>query len=234
MRPFISFFGAKWYHAKRYRAPSSGLVVEPFAGSAGFSVRHAVPEAILVEKDPVIAGVWKWLIESDAEDVMQLPMLEPGQHLDEIDAPEPAKNLIGFWLNKGHPTPCKTMSAWGRDPRYASQFWGPKIRSRIASQVEQISRWTVIEGDYTKAPDIAADWFIDPPYYVKGHHYRCGSGGIDYAHLAQWCRHRRGRVQVCEQKGAEWLPFRELGRFKSTTRKTGQDCRSKEVVWTNG
>ena len=37
MRPLFPFYGSKWRDAKRYGAPVFGHVVEPFAGSAGYS-----------------------------------------------------------------------------------------------------------------------------------------------------------------------------------------------------
>jgi len=98
--------------------------------------------------------------------------------------------------------------------------------------------WRVIEGDYSEAPDIEATWFVDPPYHVSGARaskaergrvrYPNGADDIDYPALARWCRSRRGQVIVCEQPGADWLPFRALGETQ-----TVGDRRSGEVVWTN-
>ena len=72
-----------------------------------------------------------------------------------------------------------------------------------------------------------ATWFIDPPYQVAGRHYRFGSEQLDYARLAKWCRSRPGQVIVCENEGADWLPFRPLAAVKTTRAKR----RSKEVIW---
>ncbi len=60
---------------------------------------------------------------------------------------------------------------------------------------------------------------------------RCGrilaSKDIDYSGLAEWCKTRKGQVIVCEQLGADWLPFRELTKIK------GLKNKSTEVIWTN-
>jgi hypothetical protein len=65
------------------------------------------------------------------------------------------------------------------------------------------------EGSYEDAPDVEATWFIDPPYqHANRRGYLCK--GIDYARLSDWCRSRRGQVIVCEQEGADWLPFKPL------------------------
>lgn len=65
----------------------------------------------------------------------------------------------------------------------------------------------MICGDYTDAPDVAATWFIDPPYQIAGREYRHDSRAIDYTALGAWCHARRGQVIACENVGADWLPF---------------------------
>ena len=82
-------------------------------------------------------------------------------------------------------------------------------RQRIALQVDRIKHWQVIEGDYTTAPDIEATWHIDPPYNNKpGKYYPYQPDS--FADLGQWCTTRKGLVMVCENDGAEWLPFKPL------------------------
>jgi hypothetical protein len=50
--------------------------------------------------------------------------------------------------------------------------WNARSRERIASQVERIRHWQIVQGDYAKAPDVDATWFIDPPYVGRaGRHY---------------------------------------------------------------
>src|SRR5688500_5758691 len=45
MRPFLSFYGAKWRSAPWYGPPTHDVVVEPFAGSAGYSAYYGVRRA---------------------------------------------------------------------------------------------------------------------------------------------------------------------------------------------
>jgi len=111
-------------------------------------------------------------------------------------------------------------------------FWGEVIRERVASQVAFISHWTVIEGDYSQAPDLEATWFIDPPYAEAGRLYRHSSKNIDYVALGNWCKTRKGQVIVCENEGATWLPFRFFMATKSTPGSRGK-AKSQEVIWTN-
>lgn len=75
MRPFFTYFGAKWAAAKRYPEPTSGFVVEPFAGAAGYSVHWEVPRVILLDTDPNIVGTWKYLIGVSAAEIRSLPLI---------------------------------------------------------------------------------------------------------------------------------------------------------------
>jgi hypothetical protein len=119
-----------------------------------------------------------------------------------------------------------------RDGTHSTEFWGPEIRARIASQLEYIRHWIAIEGQYSDCPDLDATWFVDPPYRRAGKYYVRPSGSIDFAHLAQWCKSRKGQVIVCENEGADWLPFVPFRAIKATSgaRRSGL---SKEVIWTN-
>ena len=69
---------------------------------------------------------------------------------------------------------------------------------------------------YSDLPNEEAHWFVDPPYNNKaGASYEFNCDGIDYKHLAEWCLERNGSVDVCEQFGADWLPFEVLKLHKS-------------------
>ena len=71
MRPFFGFYGGKWRDTpKYYPAPDHDTIVEPFAGSAGYSVRYADRNVILGEKDAVIFGVWDYLIRVPAHEIL--------------------------------------------------------------------------------------------------------------------------------------------------------------------
>lgn len=210
LRPFFSYFGGKWTLAPKYTAPEHDTIVEPFAGSAGYATRYPDRDVILVERSPVVAAMWRWLIGVSSDEVMSLPtdLSAPLDHLS-----PGARALIGFWRARGRVRPASTTnSSWLKSGRWPTSFWGEHIRARIATQVQQIRHWRVIEGDYTAAPDVVATWFVDPPY-VGARHY---TARVDnYAALATWCLSRRGLAIVCEQGGADWLPFRRFRKAKS-------------------
>lgn len=215
MRPFFPFYGSKWNIARHYPAPVGDVVVEPFAGGAGYSSFYGVRKAVLVDKDPIIAGLWRYLIKARADEILALPdMPEVGDHVDNYVIPQEAKWLIGFWLNRGSASPKKSRTAYSARTDRAQLNWGGRAKERIASQLERIRDWTVVEGDYHRAPDTEATWFVDPPYGDKGRFYRVQFS--DFSALGEWCRARRGLLIACEGEGADWLPFTPLGSFKSS------------------
>lgn len=240
MHPFFTFYGGKYRAAPHYPDPQFGTIVEPFAGAAGYSVRHHARRVILVERDPNVAATWRYLLRVSPAEVLALPDLAPGQSVDDLAVCPEARLLIGWYCGRGLAAPRKTQSVWisnhisgmygnGPSPCIA---WGSAIRQRIAAQVGYIRHWTIIEGTYRDAPDIEATWFIDPPYAVAGKHYRFGASTIDYGDLADFCRERQGQVMVCENEGATWLPFRPFRSIKASEGKYGGKV-SREALWTN-
>jgi hypothetical protein len=242
MRPFWRYFGGKWRASgKLYPPPDPDLlIVEPFAGAAGYSTRHAHRQVILVEKDECVAGVWRYLINADPAEIEQLPLLDADHNPDAdprtFDIPVAAQHLIGFWLNTGTTHPGFKLTGRNRKWRTA----GGKLRggftedarARIAQQVPLIKEWRVVEGDYLAAPAVEATWFVDPPYVGMGYRYRCGSAGIDYMALGVFCLAQRGPIIVCEGPGADWLPFEKAGIIKGGAghKRAGK---STEYVWMN-
>jgi site-specific DNA-adenine methylase len=234
VKPFFCFFGGKYRAAPRYPPPVYDTIIEPFAGSAGYSVRYYDRNIILVEKNPKIVATWRYLINASPDQIMDLPLYDgTWATVEDLDIELDAKYLIGWWLNKGSSEPCKSPSAWMRSGMYPNYCWGEVIRNRIASQVGYIKHWEIIEGDYSSAPDIEASWFVDPPYEISGKRYRYGSKLIDYQKLADWCRGRPGQVIVCENEGANWLPFKAFTRSLATAGKKRTGF-SDEAIWTNG
>lgn len=253
LRPFFSYYGSKFRLAPHYAPPRYTTIYEPFAGSAGYALAYPDRRVVLIDKDPVIAGLWNYLIHVSPEEIMRLPA-----HVENVDdhaIPQEAKWLIGFWLNAATTAPCRTPSKWvrqaqagdnwesqpspgrtrvGYTPQAAKdRFWGEGKRALIASQVDKIRHWEVRHGSYADIPDEEATWFVDPPYRVMGAYYKMSAKQIDFAHLGEWCRSRSGQVIVCENAGAGWLPFRLFRDVKSNQARRGAKARNVEVIWTS-
>lgn len=231
LKPFWRGYGGKWRAAPRYPAPEHGTIVEPFAGTAGYSLRHAERNVILVELYPVIAELWRYLISVSADEIRRIPCVE---HVDDLPAwvPQGGRWLVGLCMSNAVTTPRKSLSSGLRQLAARGRTfvgWTEAQRERVASQVQYIRHWRIIEGDYTRAPDLRATWFVDPPYNnAAGQHYPHGPDGINYPALGNWCRSRQGQVIVCENEGADWLPFEPFATIKAGPAKRV----SREVIWT--
>ncbi len=227
LRPFWRYYGGKWRAAPRYPKPQHDTIIEPFAGSAGYSLRYANRRVILVEKYPVIAEMWRYLIGVSSKEIRSIPTVTS---VDDLPAwvPQGGRWLVGSTLNAATTAPRRTLSAGLSALGGRFDGWTPATRERVAQSVGSIRHWQIIEGDYTAAPDIEATWFIDPPYNNgPGMRYVHGPSSLDYQALGDWCQARRGRVVVCENEGADWLPFQPFATFKPGVNGKG----SREVVY---
>ncbi len=219
------YYGNKSTIAHTYPKPMQDVVVEPFAGSAAYASLHSEREITLVDADPIIAGLWRWLVSADPAEILALPVVGPYEGLR-----QEAQSLIGFWLNHSSPKPKLTMGSWAKSGARPNSFWGPVARQLVANQVTKIRHWKVIQGSYADLPDIEGTYFVDPPYQGKpGRAYTYNH--VDYEHLGAWCMSRRGQVIACEQEGATWLPFKPHTKI-STHSSYAKKAKSSEVVWT--
>lgn len=224
---FFPFFGAKHNLCRWYPPPERGTLIEPFAGSAGYAHLHWDRKVWLNDLDPIVYGVWDYLIAAQKKDIQKLPLLEPGQSVADLRVHQEAKWLIGFWCYRGATVPHNTLASWSK--KWPNRFWGTYIRDVLAEQVECINHWKVTLRPYEELPNRKATWFIDPPYEDGGSHYR--KRGIDFGGLKRWVLSRNGQLIVCERAGAEWLPG-EHATIEHRTLKRGQNKgRTKETYW---
>jgi hypothetical protein len=229
IRTFFNYYGGKWRVARQYPEPQHDWICEPFAGGAGYALNYPDRNVLLIEAAEPIAAVWAYLIRVSASEVRSLPLLSVGQSTDDLPGlTQEQRWLIGLWCNPGSATPKKRLGKF-------HPAWGEDVRERVASQVDRIRHWVVVHGTYRDAPNYGPPmtWFVDPPYQVAGKHYPMGSSKIDFADLAEWCRERRGQTIVCENSGANWLPFEPFATIKAGSGK-GKTGYSEEVVWYGG
>jgi site-specific DNA-adenine methylase len=216
------YYGSKSKIVDLYPSPKYGKIIEPFAGSARYSLKYFDREVLLVDKYPVIVDLWKYLKEASEADILSLPGVLAGQELRTLKLDRGAELLIGFCINNGSSQPKKTGSGYGTN----FNTWS-KDRKRIAKSLYKIRHWEIRLGSYEDLPNEPATWFIDPPYQKGGEYYRVNNKQIDYPHLAEWSRSRLGQVIVCENTAADWLPFYPMRPLHGQARKTV------EAIWSN-
>lgn len=212
LRPFFPYYGSKWRLAHRLPAPERDLIVEPFAGSACYSLHHHEKQVLLLDKDETVAELWRWLIrQASAELVLALPDCED---LDSLPGwvPTPARALIGFWLARCSARPRQRLTSMAAAGSTMSR-WGLPVRQMVAAQLPSIRHWQVIQGTYQELDSrLQATWFVDPPYRGKaGRRYRCSSSSLNFDELGNWLADLAGQVIVTELADADWLrrlPFR--------------------------
>ncbi len=235
LKPFFSYFGGKYRIAPKYPRPRWKTLIEPFAGSAGYSVRYPNRDVRLYDINPTVFGTWDYLIKASRKEVLALPLVF--DDLRDLSICQEAKWLIGWWVNQANAQPCNVPGAWMRESMedewfnspYNHTHWSKGTRSRIACQLYAIRHWKVYNRSYRSIANRRATWFVDPPYQESGKRYPFS--GLDYAHLADWTKSRRGQVIACGEPSDTWIPFRP---FVITRRRAGYNrCTlSQEVIWT--
>lgn len=235
----INIFGSKVSNAHRYPEPQYDRIIEPFAGGAGYSLLHHTKDVVLCDIRPDVVNTWRYLIDTPPEDILALPLIEPGQLVSELDCSDEGKLLISWCCNQTA-KPAKRLSSWGAYhlSKGAACYWSPARREQAAEIAAKVKHWTVVQCSAKHAMRTALDsftfmtWFIDPPYIACPKQY--GTEPLDYGALGAYCRQLLGQVIVCERAGADWLPFKPLYESLTSARGSLGKGSCKEAIWTNG
>jgi len=210
-------YGRKKKIVRRYPAPKFQTIIEPFAGSAAYSLHgnNWRKKVILIEKDKRIAEIWNWLInEATSKEILAMPDLQIGERSSNFLHILHAATKQAFYYKRIKVTPVLERN-WRIN------------KKKMAENIHKVKHWEIICGDYTEAPDVEATWFIDPPYrYDSGLGYHHGSDSLDYESLAKWTLKRNGQIIFCEGPRADYLPFEPLITLKGVAGK-----RSKEMIF---
>ena len=234
--PLFKWFGSKWLSARTLPPPLHDQIIEPFAGSAGYALRHARRQVLVCETDPHIKSLWSWLVGEATEDAIRaIPVGVPeGADIRTLGLSAGQALLLKTWQRTNNVGDCWTISPWGNKPGQ----WTANTRARVASEFGEIAHWRVGRGDgrdeLAAAHTAETTWFVDPPYQ---HNYSYRQAPLDYARLAALVLTQSGQRIACEaicpKTGTrpDWLPFADFGSRITSRRKAENHHHSHELIW---
>jgi len=219
----FSYYGSKSKIVDYYPPPKYSKIIEPFAGSARYSLKYFDRDITLIDKYDVIVRIWNWLKVASKNDILSIPEPKIRQVIKREDYDcEEMFLLMSFVIKSGTAIPAyKVCSNRGEDGQISD------ILKNIANQLFKIRHWNIKQGDYRELINEDQTWFIDPPYQFGGDRYKESNKKINFIELGEWCKSRRGQVIVCENTKANWLPFLPMIDMRGTMYKTT------EAIWSN-
>ena len=218
----IPYFGSKSNLAGKYPPPKHSKIIEPFAGSARYSLKYYNRDILLIDKYPVIIEIWHYLQNASENDILGLPKIQKGQKVSDFTLSDIEAKFMGFLVQASQGQPRNaTGTLNGIDVE--------RDLKRIAKNLFKIKHWVIKDGSYEDLENEEATWFIDPPYQYGGEHqYKFGNKQIDFVKLAEWCKNRKGQSIVCETTKADWLDFKPM------VKNFGSNCtNTTEAIWSN-
>ena len=215
----FSYYGSKSKIVDYYPPPKYGKIIEPFAGSARYSLKYWDRDILLVDKYTGIVEAWKYLIEATKADILSLPKLKAGDNINNFNLSIGEKSLLSFLVNVGN-TGRQSMTERSFD------MYDDQIKN-ISSQVFKVKHWKIKQQSFDELENIEATWFVDPPYQFGGNEYKHSNKNIDFTELANWCRSRDGQTIVCENTKADWMEFKPMIKMQGMVHATT------EAIWSN-
>lgn len=227
------YFGSKERLSKYYPPPKYDLIIEPFAGSARYSLKYFDRDVILIDKNPKIISIWRYLQQASSKDILSLPKFKKGDRIkkEDFDYDGQFYLLQTFFNIYCDKIQAKQMTSF-------AEGCYETYKRNVLRNLFKIKHWKFICKDYIDIPNYIGTWFIDPPYQVQGNSaYTIYSGKqINFQQLGEWCRNRKGQKIVCEYLGSNWLPFIPLNTFgRNIIAGVNNNAKKKgtEVIWTN-
>lgn len=217
----FSYYGSKSKIVNLYPAPKFDKIIEPFAGSARYSLKYFDRDVLLVDKYQVVVDVWHYLQQASEKDILGLPKMKKGDDIRKYGLSNGETLLLSFLASNGIASPRYTVSKFAEYENGHQNDY-----KRIAGNISKIKHWKIICSDYKDIENQKATWFIDPPYQDGGKHYKFSD--IDYQSLSEWCKSREGHIIVCENTKSDWLPFLPMCRIQGA-----RSTMTTEAVWTN-
>lgn len=230
--PLFKWFGSKWLASRLYPTPEYATIYEPFAGSAGYSLRHADKKVVIWEDNNLVRELWFWLINNACSaDVLEIPLkLKEGQDIRKLGLGRGQQLLLKHWQRTNNVGNCWTISPWGTKPGQ----WTANTRARVAEQLHAVKHWRIERIGFTKP----GTYFIDPPY-LYNYRYGFSEDSFHYGDVVAGVNRIPDRSQIivceaaCQKTGRvpTYLPFKPFGSRITSRRKAHNNHHSKEYMY---
>lgn len=230
--PLFKWFGSKWLSSKLYPPPEHATIFEPFAGSAGYSLRHHEKKVVLWEDNEQLLDLWSWLIaRATTASVLEIPInIREGTDIRKLGLSPGQALLLKHWQRTNNVGDCWTISPWGNKPGQ----WTENTRARVAEELHAVKHWKVKLMGYYRP----GTYFLDPPY-IYNYRYRFPKDGFDYDELKRnIARIPKGsQIIVCEaacqktRRVPRYLPFKPFASRITSRRKKTENHHSKEYLY---
>jgi site-specific DNA-adenine methylase len=219
-----SYYGSKSKVVDLYPPPKFDKIIEPFAGSARYSLKYFDKDILLIDKYHVIVELWNYLKQASEKDILNLPVLEFGDELKNYQfLSKEEKMLLGFIIKGGDTRPANKPGSFDGCSVHSQK----NILKKISKQLFKIRHWNIKMGSYQDLKNECVTWFIDPPYQYGGEHYKFNTKDINFNFLSNWCKERKGQSIVCENTKAKWMDFKPMKSMQGSMYKTT------EAIWSN-
>lgn len=228
--PLFKWFGSKWLSSKLYPPPEHDVIFEPFAGSAGYSLRHHEKRVVIWEENEQVRNLWEWLIHcATSTCVLEIPIGVPeGTDIRHLGLTNGQQLLLKHWQRTNNVGNCWTVSPWGNKPGQ----WTPSTRSRVAEEIHAVKHWKIAR----ILPNVSGTYFLDPPYIYN---YRYRFKVFDYGDLVNKIAMIPSGSQIivceaaCQKTGRipDWLPFQPFASRITSRRKKNNNHHSKEYLY---
>ncbi len=230
--PLFKWFGSKWLSSRLLPEPQHNLIVEPYAGSAGYSLRHFTNRVIVWDDDCNLQTLWRFLVKASHFEILDIPIDIPeGTDIRSLGLSTGQAMLLKHWQRTNNVGNTWTTSPWGHLPGQ----WTRNTRARIAAEVSAISHWEVKPIPWTL---IDCTYFIDPPYEYN-YRYAFKREGFSHSELAKrvMAIEYPAQIIVCEaicpktRRTPSYLPFEFFGDRITSRRKKSENHHSKELIY---
>ena len=102
----FSYYGSKSKIVHLYPTPKFDKIIEPFAGSARYSLKHWTKDVLLIDKYEIVVNIWNWLKQCNENDIKKLPILKRGDNLKNYAyLAEIEKQFLGFLIQEAQGQP---------------------------------------------------------------------------------------------------------------------------------